>query len=86
MTDQAAVEVIVKDILADKLNVDKNKIASQSDLANDLGMDSFGAIEVVFELEDKFDIKIPEEDIRKVKTVGDIVTYVSAAAKSIPRQ
>ena len=77
MIDRAAVELAVKDIVADKLNVDKNKIGAQADLIDDLGMDSFGAIEVVFELEDKFEIKIPEDDIKKIKTVQDIVEYIA---------
>jgi len=64
--------------LADKLNLDTAKVNLHSDLTNDLGMDSFGSIEIMFELEEAFKIKIPDADISKAKTVKDIVDYISA--------
>ncbi len=67
----------VKDILVDKLELDRAKIGLESRLLEDLGMDSFGSIEVVFELEEKFGLKIPDEDIIQAKTVKDIVDYVA---------
>jgi acyl carrier protein len=71
------IELLVKDILADKLDMDRNKININSDLFNELGLDSFGSIEIVFELEEKFEIKILEADIEKAKTVKDIVDYIA---------
>ena len=71
------IELTVKDILADKLDMDRNKINLNSDLFNELGLDSFGSIEIVFELEEKFDIKILEADIEKAKTVKDITDYIA---------
>ena len=65
------IELTVKDILADKLDMDRNKINLNSDLFNELGLDSFGSIEIVFELEEKFDIKILEADIEKAKRILD---------------
>ncbi len=70
------VEEQVKDVLAEKLNKGKDTIVPNAQLVEDLGMDSFGAIEMVFELEDKFHIKIPDTDIGKAKTVKDVVDYV----------
>jgi acyl carrier protein len=76
--DYSEVEEKVKKILADKLNLEIGKIALNSQLVADLGMDSFGSIEIIFELEEKFGIKIMEGDVEKAKVVKDIVDYVSA--------
>ena len=75
--EYSEIELTVKDILADKLDMDRNKININSDLFNELGLDSFGSIEIVFELEEKFDIKILEADIEKAKIVKDIVDYIA---------
>jgi acyl carrier protein len=80
--DYSAVELKVKEVLADKLNLDIHKIHENSILIDDLGMDSFGSIETVFELEEKFSIKIPEEDLTKAVTVKDIVQYIAAKTNS----
>jgi acyl carrier protein len=76
--DYAAVELTVKEVLADKLNKNINDITPGMLLLEDLGMDSFGSIETIFELEEKFNLKIPDSDLEKVKTVKDIVDYVSS--------
>lgn len=78
MMDYGAVELKVKEVLADKLNRNIDEIKPESLLLEDLGMDSFGSIETIFELEEKFSLKIPDSDLEKVKTVKDIVDYVSS--------
>lgn len=70
------IEKQVKEILAKRLNIEQGKISPESKLVEDLGMDSFGAIEVVFELEDRFKIEIPEKDLAEAKKVEDIVKYI----------
>ena len=78
--DYSAVEAQVKQIIAEKLNIDTGRITLDSRLVDDLAMDSFGSIEMAFELEEKFNIKIPDADIAQVKIVKDIVDYVAARA------
>ena len=78
--DYSAVEAQVKQIIAEKLNIDTGRITLDSRLVDDLAMDSFGSIETAFELEEKFNIKIPDADIAQVKIVKDIVDYVAARA------
>jgi acyl carrier protein len=78
--DYSEIESKVKEILAGKLNFESGKIEPGSRLVEDLGMDSFSSIEAVFELEEKFDMKIPDEDIAKAKTVKDIVDYIAGRA------
>jgi len=49
-----------------------------SDLIADLGFDSLQVLEVVAELEDRFDISIPLNDVPTTRTVGQIVAQVAA--------
>ena len=75
--EYAEIEQKVKEIFSSQLNIDIAKINIDSHLFKDLNMDSFGAIETVFALEEKFDLKIPEADIDKAKTIKDIVDHVA---------
>jgi len=78
--DYSVVEAQVKKIIAEKLNIDTSRVSLESRLVDDLAMDSFGSIEMAFELEEKFNIKIPDADIAQVKIVKDIVDYVALRA------
>ena len=78
MDHYAQVEQTVKEILAKQLKIDTAKIKPEVLLAEDLRMDSFGALETAFEMEDKFAIQIPNEVLYNVKTVKDIVDYIAA--------
>jgi len=71
------VEGTVKEVLAKQLTMDAGKINLESRLVEDLGLDSFGSVEVAFELEEKFDIKIPDSALYDAKTVKNIVDYIS---------
>jgi acyl carrier protein len=75
MTTQE-IEQKVRDILAKKLDVDPAKISGDTRLAEDLGLDSFGAVELMFELEEAFALKIPDSEIEHVRKVSDIVVYL----------
>lgn len=70
----------VKDIVADKLGVDKAKITENSSFVNDLGADSLDVVEFVMEVEKEFEIQIPDEDAAKLATVADAVKYIEAHA------
>ena len=70
------IEQKVKEILSKKLDVEPGKIALETRLAEDLGVDSFGAVELMFEIEEAFGLKIPDSEIEHVRRVGDIVTYL----------
>lgn len=82
--EYAEIEQKVKEIFSSQLNIDIAKITIDSHLFKDLNMDSFGAIETVFALEEKFDLKIPEADIDKAKTIKDIVDHVARQLEKKP--
>lgn len=66
----------VKEILAEQLNVDINKIDIASNLADDLGADSLDAIDIVMTIEDRYSIEVPDEVIENMETVNDIVSFI----------
>ena len=70
----------VKEILAEQLNVDINKIDIASNLADDLGADSLDAIDIVMTIEDRYSIEVPDEVIENMETVDDIVSFIEAHA------
>ena len=68
----------VKDIIADKLDVARDKVKDEANLQTDLGADSLDIVELLMHLEDNFDMKIPDEDAENLKTVGDAIAYIEA--------
>ncbi len=74
--DRQEIEQKVRKILSDKLRVSGEKITDEASLRDDLGMDSFGGVEVIFELEDVFNIDVPPEDIPDIHTFKDMVDSI----------
>ena len=73
-----SVEQRVIDIVAEQLGVDKEKIKAESNFVNDLGADSLDTVELVMELEEEFDISIPDDAAEKIQTVGEAVSHIEA--------
>ena len=74
----------VVDIVADQLGIGedgKAKIKPESSFINDLGADSLDLVELVMELEQKFDLDIPEEEVEKIQTVGQAVEFIENNCK-----
>ena len=66
----------VRDIIAEQLNIDREDIALETSLEDDLHIDSLDLIEYVVIVEHEFDVDIPDEEMPKLKTVQDVVTYI----------
>lgn len=66
----------IKEILAEQLSVDPDKITMDSLLEEDLDADSLDAIDIVMSIEDEFRIEVPDEVIADMKSVGDIVNFI----------
>ena len=70
----------VKAILVEELQVNEADITLDSELVNDLGINSLELADLIMVCEEKFDIEIKDDDIRKFLTVGDIVNYLNDIA------
>ncbi|WP_411844053.1 acyl carrier protein [Salinicoccus sp. HZC-1] len=66
----------VKDIIVDKLGIDEEKVTKEASFKDDLGADSLDIAELVMELEDEFEMEIPDEEAEKINTVGDALNYI----------
>jgi len=64
-------------LIAEKLNKKVEDIKMESRLVEDLGADSLDVVELVMSFEDEFGIALPDEDVAKLKTIQDIVTYIT---------
>ncbi|MCR5349905.1 MAG: acyl carrier protein [Acholeplasmatales bacterium] len=68
----------IKKILVDTASVDAEKVTVDATLKEDLGIDSLDSVEMVLELENEFNIKLEDDEIAKLVTVGDVINLVSA--------
>ena len=74
-----AVQDRVIDIVAEQLGVDKDKVTPETSCVNDLGADSLDTVELVMELEEEFDISIPDDAAEKIQTVGQAIDFIEKA-------
>ena len=66
----------VKSMIAKQLKVDESKITRESRLVEDLKADSANVMVMIMDLEDQFGIMVEDDQIMKMKTVGDVVDYI----------
>lgn len=51
-------------------------VAEEKSFTDDLDVDSLSMVEVVVAAEERFDVKIPDDDVKGLRTVGDATTYI----------
>jgi acyl carrier protein len=64
------------EIIAKQLDIDPKSITMESNFVEDLHADSLDIVELVMDMEQEFDTEIPDEELPKVQTVGDILRYL----------
>jgi acyl carrier protein len=72
----SGIEDKVKDIIAEELGVEREKLTDSASFMEDLGADSLDQVELVMAFEKEFDIDIPDEEAEKLRTVGDALKYL----------
>ncbi len=78
----ASVEERVINIVSEQLGVSKDQIKHDTSFVNDLGADSLDTVELVMELEEEFDIQIPDEVAEKIQTVGQAIEHIQKAVEN----
>ncbi len=73
----ATVEERLKEIIIKQFGESEKPVMLETSFVNDLEADSLDIVELVMELEDEFDVSIPDEDAEKMQTVGDAVKYIN---------
>ena len=66
----------IREMLAERLEIEPEKITMESDILEDFEADSLDVVDMVMSLEDEFGIEIPDEQVENLRTVGDVVRYV----------
>ena len=72
---------IIVDKLSEYLKVDKSKITMDTNIKTDLNADSLTVVELLFAMEQEYNITIPDEAVDSLKTVGDLVRYLETVIK-----
>lgn len=75
------IEQKLKQIIFERLEINPQIIGLNTKLRDDLGIDSFGYVEMIFEIKDKFGVEIKDEDAKSLVKLGDIVEYLFANLK-----
>ncbi len=78
----ASIEERVVSIVSEQLGVDKEKISPETSFVNDLGADSLDQVELVMELEEEFDIDIPDDAAENIQTVGQAIDFIQKVQQS----
>jgi acyl carrier protein len=79
MTDEEIVKELAV-IFNEVAGVDQTKVSAEKSFLDDLEVDSLSMVEVVMAAEDKFGVKIPDEEVKNLKTVGDAVSFIKKSS------
>ncbi|MEU7324204.1 acyl carrier protein [Streptomyces griseoviridis] len=67
----------VAEIIAEVVGVDPALVTTEKSFVNDLDIDSLALVEMNIVIEDRFDLKIPDERVADLTTVGEMVSYIA---------
>ncbi len=68
----------IKEIVADQLDVEVEKVVPEASFVDDLGADSLDLTELIMAMEDEFGMEIDDDEAQKLRTVQDVITYVES--------
>ncbi len=71
----------IVELIAEKLCKKTEQVTLSARLVEDLGADSLDVVELIMAFEDEFGVSLPDEEIAKMKTVGDIVNFIDKLKK-----
>jgi len=83
MPPETDIAIRVRTALAEYLKRDVKTIKPSDALRNDLGLDSMATIELLYQIEDAFDVQIPDQDLPTLITVANVTAYVEGKVASV---
>ena len=78
MEEMMTTEQQVMDIVVDQLGVDREELTAGKAFIEDLNADSLDLTELIMTFEESFGCEIPEDEAEKLKTIGDVITYIDS--------
>ena len=66
------------EIVNSETGLDEADVQLDKSFTEDLDIDSISMMTIVVEAEEKFEVKIPDEEVKNLKTVGDAVTFITS--------
>jgi acyl carrier protein len=81
VADKEEILAGLAEIVEEVAGVAQDDVSSEKSFVDDLDIDSLSMVEIAVQAEDKFGVKIPDDELANLKTVGDAVNYVAANAK-----
>ena len=70
----------LKELVGDQLGGEEDEVTMEASMQDDLGADSLDLVDLVMSVEEEFGVKVADEDLENIKTVGDIVNYIEDRA------
>lgn len=71
----------VKEIICEYVEVDEADVIAEASLRYDIGASSFDLMNIAVAVEERFGLRVPDGDLHKIKTVGDIAELLQSAVK-----
>lgn len=75
-TAQNEIVAGIAEIIEEVTGIEPSEVTSEKSFVDDLDIDSLSLVEIAVQLEDTYGVKIPDEDMQRLRTVGDAVAYV----------
>ncbi|MVU80572.1 acyl carrier protein [Nocardia sp. ET3-3] len=75
-TTQEDIVAGIAEIVEEITGIEAAEVTFEKHFVDDLDIDSLSLVEIAVQLEDKYGVKVPDEDLSRLRTVGDAVTYV----------
>ncbi len=72
----------VIDIVVEQLGVDRDDVTAEKSFVEDLNADSLDLTELIMTFEERFGCEISQEEAEKLKTVGDVISYLEKQSKA----
>ena len=63
-------------LVANQLGLEREDLVPEAHILDDLGADSLDVVELMMALEESFDIVVPDEDVERLQTIGDVQQYL----------